>query len=587
MLDEGGNAILSDFGIAKVLQNEAAALTQSGMVMGTPTYMAPELWNNAKADERTDVYAMGVMIFEMLTAQLPFVGDTPYRTMHMHIYEDPPLIRALRSDLPSAVEEVIKKALAKKPDKRYQRAGDLAAALKIALSGQMPPNSEEATNAIPASSNQFAGPPGVPSHGGGTTNVAPVLPTSETDYVPPKKLKPWMLILVGVITILVLMVVVLLGSKGIPSTATSAPALAQVATNTTSPTQTWTPTSTTNASLTPYYTLTPDYRTVAAATIQYEQTQTAVNATINAEKTRILALTLAVQASETAIIELSLAKTPTPTFTPTATQTRTFTPTFTLTFTATATFTVTPSATPTPTITSNPTQVALVQYYATAEAFTGTANSNWTPITPQFTGEYEMALVPAGTFQGQPQTPFWIDKYEVSVGDYRICVDEGVCKPASPDKKYPDTVPVTWVTWGQTQIYCAWRGKKSNSTMRLPTDLEWEYAARGISKNLYPWGNKPNKPDFTGQAQYRDNSNGNLLNVTENPGGASWVGALNMSGNAAEWTDIDSQDPTSGGVRGGSYREGANKLDLSYFESLGKNNPDPRVGFRCVRVGKS
>ncbi len=91
LLDETSSAFLTDFGLAKLL-NSDSALTQSGMAMGTPPYMAPEQWTGKPVDARTDIYALGVLAYEMLSGRLPFNADTPFQLMHMHVYELPPTI---------------------------------------------------------------------------------------------------------------------------------------------------------------------------------------------------------------------------------------------------------------------------------------------------------------------------------------------------------------------------------------------------------------------------------------------------------------------------------------------------------------
>ncbi|MBO9309817.1 MAG: serine/threonine protein kinase [Chloroflexi bacterium] len=134
LLDQQQNAFLTDFGIAKML-GDTLNRTRTGMVMGTPAYMAPELWHGQAADARTDVYALGVMLYEMLTGVSPFRAETPYQIMHRHIYEPPPSLRSQGVALPAAVDHVIGRALAKNPNERFFSAGELAAAFREALEG--------------------------------------------------------------------------------------------------------------------------------------------------------------------------------------------------------------------------------------------------------------------------------------------------------------------------------------------------------------------------------------------------------------------------------------------------------------------
>ncbi|MBX3061853.1 MAG: protein kinase [Anaerolineae bacterium] len=132
LLDNERNVILSDFGIAKIL-NEPGGLTASGMVMGTPTYMAPEQWQGKPIDAKVDVYALGVMLYETLTGQVPFEAETPFALMHKHIHEMPAPISTIRADVPISVERVIAKAMAKDPSQRYQSAGEVASTFRQAL----------------------------------------------------------------------------------------------------------------------------------------------------------------------------------------------------------------------------------------------------------------------------------------------------------------------------------------------------------------------------------------------------------------------------------------------------------------------
>jgi serine/threonine protein kinase len=134
LLDASGNACLTDFGIAKLVTGElVTGLTAAGTVMGTPTYMAPEQWRSEPVDARTDVYALGVLIYQMLAGRVPFISETPHGLMYQHLDAMPPPLRTFRSDLPLAVEPVIRKALAKRREDRYASAGELAHDLDSAL----------------------------------------------------------------------------------------------------------------------------------------------------------------------------------------------------------------------------------------------------------------------------------------------------------------------------------------------------------------------------------------------------------------------------------------------------------------------
>lgn len=136
LLDENGNAYLADFGIAKITES-TAQLTGSGIV-GTPSYMAPEMAERGDISPSIDIYALGVTLFQMLTGKYPFQGDTPIRVMMAHASDPIPDVRELRPDLPTAITEVVKKAMAKRPENRYATAGDLANDLRRAAQGYQP-----------------------------------------------------------------------------------------------------------------------------------------------------------------------------------------------------------------------------------------------------------------------------------------------------------------------------------------------------------------------------------------------------------------------------------------------------------------
>jgi serine/threonine protein kinase/photosystem II stability/assembly factor-like uncharacterized protein len=132
LIDPQGDCYLSDFGIAKMAEG-TLGLTGSG-VIGTPHYMAPEQGQSLKVDHRADIYAMGIVVYEMVTGRVPFDAETPFAVVLKHLTEPLPLPRALRPDLPEEVERVILKALAKDPADRYQSMSDLVAAFEQAVS---------------------------------------------------------------------------------------------------------------------------------------------------------------------------------------------------------------------------------------------------------------------------------------------------------------------------------------------------------------------------------------------------------------------------------------------------------------------
>lgn len=133
MLNAESRAVLTDFGLAKALEEGGrSVLTQSGAQMGTPAYMSPEQWRGEAVDARADVYALGVMLFEMLAGVPLYESNTPYDLMHKHLYVLPPALSPIRPEVPLAMDMVIHKALAKDRDARYPSARALFEAFQAA-----------------------------------------------------------------------------------------------------------------------------------------------------------------------------------------------------------------------------------------------------------------------------------------------------------------------------------------------------------------------------------------------------------------------------------------------------------------------
>ncbi len=188
-----------------------------------------------------------------------------------------------------------------------------------------------------------------------------------------------------------------------------------------------------------------------------------------------------------------------------------------------------------------------------------------------------------------------IDIHEVTEQQYQECVDDGVCDEPFYDDMYdghgPD-YPVVNVTAGDAMDYCEWADK------RLPTEAEWEKAARGDDQRIYPWGNE--EPDCD-RANY-DDCGGEMTPVGEHPAGASPFGVEDMAGNVRNWTAdwfdaeaydedpvTDPEGPDSGNtrtVRGGSFAQGASSLRTSARYSMEGDSPESfgfDTGFRCAK----
>ncbi len=131
MIDTQERAILMDFGIAKILGGQQH--TATGAVIGTALYMSPEQIRGERVDHRSDIYSIGVMLYEMVNGRPPFEADSTMTLMMKHLNDPVPDLRALRPDLPEVLVAVIEKSLAKTPGERYQSAEEMAGALRQTL----------------------------------------------------------------------------------------------------------------------------------------------------------------------------------------------------------------------------------------------------------------------------------------------------------------------------------------------------------------------------------------------------------------------------------------------------------------------
>ncbi len=138
--DDGADFVkMLDFGIAKLLAPEPNKVESvAGVVLGTPEYLSPEVAMDVDVSPASDIYALGVVMFEGLTGRLPFTGRTPTAIAEQHCFDPPPRPRSIAPDLPVAVEEIILRCLAKEPGERYRDAASLDAALKRLQSSTSP-----------------------------------------------------------------------------------------------------------------------------------------------------------------------------------------------------------------------------------------------------------------------------------------------------------------------------------------------------------------------------------------------------------------------------------------------------------------
>ncbi len=134
LLHPNGTPVLTDLGIAAV--ESTTRLTRTGEVMGTPYYMSPEQAQGKDLDGRSDIYSLGVILYETLAGNPPFQATSPLAVLHQHIYEPPPLLLSSRDDLSPITGQLVETCLRKDPEQRFQNAGELVAALDGAIAAE-------------------------------------------------------------------------------------------------------------------------------------------------------------------------------------------------------------------------------------------------------------------------------------------------------------------------------------------------------------------------------------------------------------------------------------------------------------------
>ena len=175
LLDADGNAWLSDFGLA-YMHDASLSLTGSAM-LGTPAYVSPEQARGNKASARSDQYSLGIVLFEMVTGELPFEAETPMGVLVKHMQTPIPLPRSVKASVPVHIERVILKATAKDPEDRFGSVAELNEAFQAALAHALNPSIHPAPTLIPVP----------PSH-----PTIP-LPDSRDIHIGTRRVRPWQL----------------------------------------------------------------------------------------------------------------------------------------------------------------------------------------------------------------------------------------------------------------------------------------------------------------------------------------------------------------------------------------------------------
>ncbi len=199
MLDKRGSVFLTDFGVAKMLES-SSSLTATGTVTGTPDYMSPEQAQGLKVDGRSDVYSLGIVLFEMLTGRVPFEAETPLAVLFKQIQEPPPPLSVIRPDLPYQLEAVLLKALTKTPADRFSSIDEFHDAWRRAISAIMREAPTMPQGRPPEEPDEKTSPPAV------AVTVSAQPPTLLATP-PVRKRFPWLGLVAGLLGLLVIAVI--------------------------------------------------------------------------------------------------------------------------------------------------------------------------------------------------------------------------------------------------------------------------------------------------------------------------------------------------------------------------------------------
>ncbi len=549
-----GTPVLVDLGIVAVRGGDK--LTQTGSLIGTPSYMSPDQVRGLPLDGRSDLYSLGIILYEMLSGTRPFMAEEPIAVLHKQVYEEHVSLQRRRPDLSPATIKIVDTCLKKDPEERYKNAEELVQAIDQAIqaegaSGPDPRAIQVLTHLHDSSlisRQQFVRvpteehyPQPYPPRSRPQPRPQPVPQPSDRRTVP-----PWVIV---TLLVIVAVVALVLGMELFGG----------------------------------------DEVTPIASTVSLPPTDTPPPV-------------VAEVVTQTVIIEVPVTTTIEPTTPPTDTPEPTATGTQPPTNTPEPTPTEDTSTLPQTLIGQDGLEMRLVP---AGEFIMGSTSSEVDQAVSMCRQNPDGDLCARTEFTSEmPQhlvfiSDFYMDVTEITNDQYRTCVSAGACDPPDPgsgryrrseyyDRPQFGDYPVVWVSWFDAQDYCAWAGE------RLPTEAEWEKAARGEDGRVYPWGNEFSND----RANTQDRGTEVIFQVGQFPTGASIYGIQDLAGNVweyvADWldpnyyfdsTDRDPQGPASSPtgmrvLRSGSY---ANFKHYARAANRGAVTPDSSTQFRGIR----
>jgi serine/threonine protein kinase len=516
LIDQDGNCLLTDFGITKVVEG-TAKFTQTGAIIGTPAYMSPEQIKGETIDGRSDIYSLGIILYQLATGRAPYRAETPPAIFVKHLHDPLPPPRKFNQELPERVEKVILKALAKDPNDRYSTATELVNAIHRAASEvvtdqtvvepfvpTVPPTLVE----DPAIQRQFE--PRSTVDREASRKHLEALPAEEVEATQGKSFR-W----------------VFFGGAG---------ALAVVAV----------------------------FLVIRGVSGLGGSTQD--------DDTTALPKVTSIPTTQVAEVAPSSTSAPTQDLS-------------------------TPEGLEGGTITINGVDSAEMVYIPEGEFTMGSDPSEGYDFCIDFppasgveckTSWFEKESPPHDIYL----SAFWIHRTEVTIAQYWQCVNAGVCDPMDQRGRSTDH-PVSNVTYDQARSYCQWTG------LDLPTEAQWEKAARGTTDRPWPWGS--DRPTVS-LLNTMETEFDNTVPVGTYPQGASFYGLIDMAGNvwemALDWfredfymspaaRDADTQGPPSSPdgfrvLKGSGYVGDFNDARISNRLPVYPTYADYHVGFRCA-----